>query len=399
MSSYIEIIPQQSRLLVPENYRDTVPSKDIKLSRLTEILRDYSSINSNIVESAKLFELITNNSTDLIIIYNHDFSIKYISPSIKKVLGFEPFEIVGKKTNEIFVVQEQLRPDEPQIMAYRHKFKPDKVLLESVIKPVVVNGVIDCYLGISRDVAVRENLKKKLEHALEKEKAINEIKSKFISMASHELKNPLATISSSLELLSIYLQDDEHTKKVKLQKHISRINLQLDRLNGIINEVLLIEKTRAQNSEVQLEEMDLLVFLRDLLEESFADCYPDKIKIKSETPQVPINSNKILLYHIFKNLIENAIKYSKPEKLKIQILVEITDLHIEVSVKDNGFGISLEDKNKLFNQFYRSNNVTEISGFGIGLTIVKECAAILNTTVSFKSTLDKGSSFKVKLLK
>lgn len=398
MSNYLEIIPQKSHL-INENPSKNIPSKDIQLTRLTEILRDYSSINSNIVESAKLFELITKNSTDLIIIYNHDFSIKYISPSVKRVLGYEPFEIVGKKTDEIFVVREKLRPDEPQIMAYKHKFKSEKVLLESVIKPVVVNGIIDCYLGISRDVAIRETLKKQLEHALEKEKAINEIKSQFISMASHELKNPLATISSSLELLSIYLKDDEHQKKLKLEKHIGRINLQLDRLNGIINEVLLMEKTRVQNSEVELESLDLIDFFKDLLEESFIEYYPDKIKIKSKNTHVPLNSNKILLYHIFKNLIENAIKYSKPEQLKIQIHIAVTDLHIEVSVKDNGFGISLEDKSKLFNQFYRSNQVNEISGFGIGLTIVKECAAMLNTAVSFKSTLDKGSSFKVRLLR
>ena len=284
-------------------------------------------------------------------------------------------------------------------MAYKHKFKQEKILLESVIRPVIVNGILDCYLGISRDVATRESFKNKLEHALEKEKAINEIQSKFISMASHELKNPLATISSSLELLSIYLQDDEHLKKVQLEKHINRINLQLERLNGIINEVLLVEKNKAQNSEVKPEKLDIVNFIKNLLEESFAEYYPEKIKIKSKAPIIYLNSNKVLLYHIFKNLIENAIKYSKPENLKIQIIIKVTELHIEVSVKDNGFGISLGDQNKLFNQFYRSSSVAEISGFGIGLTIVKECSAILNSSVSFKSTLDKGSCFKVTLLK
>lgn len=357
------------------------------------------SINSNIIESAKLFELITNNSTDLIILYNRDFSIIYISPSVKRVLGYEQFEIIGKKTDDIFAVHEPLKSDEPQIMAYRHKFKADRILLESVIKPVIVNGVIDCYLGISRDVAVRENLKRKLEQALKKEKAINETKSKFISMASHELKNPLATISSSLELLSIYLQDDEHLKKVKLEKHITRINTQLERLNGIINEVLLIEKTKAQNSEVKLEKLDLVDFIRQLIKESFAESHLDKIKIKSKESIIHISSNKILLYHIFKNLIENAIKYSKPDKLKIQIIIEVSDIYVEVSVKDYGIGVSSAEKDKLFTQFYRSESASEVSGFGIGLTIVKECATMLNAKVSFRSTLNKGSSFKVCLLK
>jgi PAS domain S-box-containing protein len=357
------------------------------------------TLNSNIIESAKLFELITNNSKDLIIIYNTDFSIVYISPSVKRVLGFDPFEIIGKKTDEIFAMHEPLRSGEPQIMAYRHKHKAEKVLLESLIKPVIVGDKITCYLGISRDVDIRENLKKQLENELKREKAINETKSKFISMASHELKNPLATIASSLELLSIYLQDDDHSEKDKLEQHIERINTQLVRLNNIINEFLMVERTKMQNSDVKLETLDLVGFISNLLKESFNENYLNSIKIKSKEEKVYVNSNKILLFHIFKNLIENAIKYSKPDKLNIQVIIEVTEQHVEVSIKDNGIGVSAADKDKLFEQFYRSNNVTETSGFGIGLTIVQECAIMLNANVSFKSSLNKGSTFKVSLAK
>jgi len=375
------------------------PESIFNWTKLTEVLRDFSQVSPQIVESAKIFELITNNSTDLITIYNPDFSIQYISPSVQKVLGFEPFEIVGKKPSEIFKVANNLKPDQPQVMAYRHKFKPEKILLESVIRPVYINGLIDSYLGISRDVALREHLRTKLESALEKEKTINQFKSKFISMASHELKNPLATISSSVELLSMYLENEDQSRQVKFGKHINRIKTQLERLDGIINEVLLIEKTKAQTAVEKIEELDIVDFLGEIIEESFAEYHSNKITVSSNASPLIIKSSKALLYHIFKNLIENAIKYSKPEKIKVQIVIEESELHVDISVKDEGFGINSEDSKKLFTQFYRANKVEKINGFGLGLTIVKECAAILDAKVSFTSVPDQGSSFNVQLTK
>lgn len=396
MSNFIESQPYFWHQLDSKNNSNSTSSNSITLSnRLTEILREYNCINTNVIESAKLFELITNNSTDIIIVYNFDFSIKYISPSVKNVLGYEPYEIIGKKPFEIFVVEQQLNAEEPQILAYQHKFKPEKILLESVIKAVSINGKQDCYIGISRNVGARESIKNKLEIELEKEKSINENQLKYFLMTSHELKSPIATISSSLELLSIYLKDDEHLKKQQLEKHIERINGQLDRLNEIVNEVLVVEKTKATSAEIKLEKIDLIEFLKNLLDNSFSKYYPENISLKCKQEQVYLKSNNILLYHIFKNLIENAIKYSKIDKIKIKLIVEVTEHQVEVSVIDNGIGISPKDQHKLFNKFYRSEKVANISGFGLGLNIVKECASILNASLNLTSTINKGSCFKI----
>ncbi|WAC42738.1 PAS domain-containing sensor histidine kinase [Pedobacter sp. SL55] len=346
------------------------------------------------MESAKLFELITNNTKDLIVLFNCDFSILYISPSVKRLLGYELFEIVGKKMEDIFAVEEPLRVSEPQILAFRPKNKTEKILLESLIKPILLNDKVDRYLGILRDVDIRENLKKELEAALKKEKEINENKSKLISMASHELKNPLATISSSLELLSFYIQDDPHIVKPNVERHIEKIHTQLNRLNEIVNELLTMEKTKAQNQDVTLSSFDLITFISTLINDSFSDADQAKIKIKCKEDILYINSNKILLHHIFKNLIENAIKYSKPDKTKIQVLIEVGKLQVDVSVKDNGVGVNPLEKDKVFDQFYRSSRTSELTGFGLGLSIVKECASMLDAKVTLKSTIDKGSFLK-----
>jgi signal transduction histidine kinase len=106
-----------------------------------------------------------------------------------------------------------------------------------------------------------------------------------------------------------------------------------------------------------------------------------------------------LLHHIFKNLIENSLKYSKPEKSKIQITIEPAKSQVDVSVKDNGIGIHPLEKDKIFDQFYRSNRNTEITGFGIGLSVVKECATMLDAKITIKSSVNKGSTFKISFPK
>jgi len=197
----------------------------------------------------------------------------------------------------------------------------------------------------------------------------------------------------------MYLENEDQSRQVKFGKHINRIKTQLERLDGIINEVLLIEKTKAQTAVEKIEELDIVDFLGEIIEESFAEYHSNKITVSSNASPLIIKSSKALLYHIFKNLIENAIKYSKPEKIKVQIVIEESELHVDISVKDEGFGINSEDSKKLFTQFYRANKVEKINGFGLGLTIVKECAAILDAKVSFTSVPDQGSSFNVQLTK
>ncbi|WP_306419600.1 sensor histidine kinase [Nubsella zeaxanthinifaciens] len=356
-------------------------------------------INSNIIESAKLFELITSHLKDLIILFDKQFSIIYISPSVKRLLGYELFEVVGKKVEFIFAISEPLRIGEPQVLGYQYKHKDEKRMLESLIKPVYSNGDIECYLAILRDVDVRESLRKELERALKKEKSLNEHKSKLISIASHEMKSPLATISSSLELISIYLQEDKHAKLISLERHIEKMQTQLERLNSVVDELLLTEKNNNYQQMVVLERLDLVSVIDGVIKESVSEADQKKISIKCTETKILIDSNKILLHHIFKNLIENSLKYSKPEKSKIQITIEPAKSQVDVSVKDNGIGIHPLEKDKIFDQFYRSNRNTEITGFGIGLSVVKECATMLDAKITIKSSVNKGSTFKISFPK
>jgi signal transduction histidine kinase len=318
---------------------------------------------------------------------------------VKRLLGYELFEIVGKKMEHIFAINEPLLIGEPQILGYQHKHRDEKLMLESLIKPVFLNENLECYLAILRDVDIRESLRKELERALKKEKSLTEHKSKLISMASHEMKSPLATISSSLELLSIYLQEDEHAKFISLERHIEKMQTQLDRLNSIVDELLLTEKNNSYHQAVIFERLDLVEVIGNVIRESFSETDQKKISVKCIEAEIYIDSNKILLHHIFKNLIENSLKYSKPEKSKIQILIEPSKSQVDVSVKDNGIGIHPLEKDKLFDRFYRSNRTTEITGFGIGLSVVKECATMLDAKVSIKSSIDKGSTFKISFPK
>jgi PAS domain S-box-containing protein len=353
---------------------------------------------SDLLEYTKLYQLIANNTSDIIAIYNPDFTFQFISPSVTKVLGFEPFEIIGKRPSELFNVPDDLSPDVPYILQYPHKSEQRKILLETVLKPVYNNGVINSYLATSRDVTSRESIRQELEDALEREKELNQLKSKFISIASHELKTPLTTIASSVEILSIYFQEEQYLKE-KLEKHTSRISAQVERLNGIINDVLLIEKSKQPAQETTLDCFNLVAYVHESMEESFGKYFPKNIKISSSEKYISIHSNKKFLYHILKNLTENAIKYSNPDNIQIEIHIESTADCINISVKDHGIGINPKDKHQLFNLFYRSASVDNIDGTGIGLTIVKDCTEKLNAKVSFQSTINKGSTFIISLPK
>lgn len=359
--------------------------------------QNFYSKSPDLLEYTKLYQLIANNTSDIIAIYNPDFTFQFISPSITKTLGFEPFEIIGKRPSEIFGVPDELEPDQPYILAYPHKYNQKKILLETVLKPIYAGSTLESYLAISRDVTSRESIRKELEAALEREKELNQLKSKFISITSHELKTPLTTIASSVEILSFYFQEKDYQDKEKLEKHTERIHAQVERLNGIVNDVLLIEKSGKQNMKPEMDCFDLVEYVQAFMEESFSKYYPQNIRIRSAEKTIQIFSNKVLLFHILKNLIENAIKYSLQENIKVDLHIKCTQDHIKISVADRGIGINRKDKAQLFDLFYRSKNVQSIDGTGIGLTIVKECSEKLNAKITFQSTPNKGSIFTISL--
>ena len=236
-----------------------------------------------------------------------------------------------------------------------------------------------------------EQSQTELHEALDKEKLLNEIKSRFVSMASHEFRTPLSAVLSSAALLSKYSKEDEQEKR---NKHIDRIKDSVKHLNDILEDFLSLGKLDEGRISTDPSEFNL----QEMINETLADI---KVVLKpgqkfnfNYEGEEKINADKKLLRNILINLISNAAKFSE-EDTPITISAKSNSGKNEITVTDKGIGISKKDQEHLFTMFYRASNVTNIQGTGLGLHIVKRYLDLIDGTVNLQSTLGKGTSITI----
>jgi signal transduction histidine kinase len=234
--------------------------------------------------------------------------------------------------------------------------------------------------------------REELRIALDREKELNELKSRFVTMASHEFRTPLATILSSLSLVSKY---GEQQEKEKQAKHMDRIKSSVMHLTDILNDVLSLSKLEEGKVHLSLEKFDVNVLGSNLVQEMESIAKPGQTIIHKHSGANEIVLDKKVLKHILFNLISNAIKFS-PEGRPIEVSLEVNRACLILSVKDHGLGISEEDQKHLFERFFRGQNVTNIQGTGLGLNIVSKYVEILNGRIGVQSRLEEGTIFRVE---
>jgi PAS domain S-box-containing protein len=229
-----------------------------------------------------------------------------------------------------------------------------------------------------------------LSEALEKEKELNELKSRFVSMASHEFRTPLSTVLSSAYLVSKYTQSEEQPKR---DKHIHRIVSSVNMLNDILNDFLSVGKIEEGRIQIRKADTNYSSLIKDLIFE----IQP----ILKKGQRIQYNHNGIetamldvsLMKHIVMNLLSNAIKFSTEDETIIIETNNENGSQMTLSVKDKGIGISKEDQEHLFERFFRGANVTNIQGTGLGLHIVAKYAELMHGTIIANSELGKGTEF------
>jgi PAS domain S-box-containing protein len=232
-----------------------------------------------------------------------------------------------------------------------------------------------------------EKSRDELAEALEKEKELNDLKTRFVSMASHEFRTPLSTILSSVSLIDKYKLEDEDDKR---SKHIIRIKSQVRNLSNILEEFLSLGKLEEGRVVEKKEEFNIREMLTELLSEmSNMAKEGQHIHLACEGSEV-VFLDKNLLRNILINLISNALKYSG-EKSEVKITVKQTPDQISISIKDNGIGISEEDLKHLTDRFFRGTNAINIQGTGLGLHIVKKYLEVMDGEINFSSKLKQGT--------
>ncbi len=248
--------------------------------------------------------------------------------------------------------------------------------------------------NLEQEVKERKKAEEEVRKSLERERELNELKSKFVSIASHEFRTPLSTVMSSASLIQQYKERKDYDK---LDKHIHRIKSSVNHLTQILNDFLSLGKLEEGKVNVSKEVIDVEHFLNDINEEvgSFLK-EGQKVTINCLADPKQIGSDIRILRNIMFNLISNASKYSDVNK-SITVTCESKNGKVNIWIKDEGIGIPKEDQKHLFDRFYRASNVTNVQGTGLGLNIVKRYVELLEGEITFTSEFGQGSTFLISI--
>jgi PAS domain S-box-containing protein len=250
---------------------------------------------------------------------------------------------------------------------------------------------------LKETLAELEHSRKELSEALQKEKELGDLKSGFVTMASHEFRTPLSTILSSAFLLEQYNPADGENEK--RARHLKRIKSSVEGLKSILEDFLSLGKL--EDGSVQAH-MELIPFsdTAELIENIIADMRQAAAasQILQLTSEGSSNTwaDPALLRNILINLISNSLKFS-PGESKITVHVKAAPDGTSITVSDNGIGISEEDQAHLFERFFRAKNASNIQGTGLGLNIVTKYLELMNGSISLQSRLNEGTTITIHL--
>lgn len=239
----------------------------------------------------------------------------------------------------------------------------------------------------------RRQKSEEIHRLLIQEKEISDLKIQLFSMISHEFRTPLTVILSASQLLENGLKDADQSSK----KNLYRIQSSVKLMNQFLTDILILTRAESGNLSCQLEPLDIEAFCLNLVEDfQFINKNNTPIKFVSQGLMSRPYLDEKLLYSILSNLLLNAIKYS-PTGAGISLILGTDSDRIVFQVRDHGIGIAEEDRGKIYEPFYRGQNVENIIGTGLGLAVVKKCVELHRGEITLDSQVGKGTSFTVKL--
>ncbi|MBP0017035.1 MAG: CBS domain-containing protein [Cyanobacteria bacterium SBLK] len=258
------------------------------------------------------------------------------------------------------------------------------------------DGELFQYLAIRTDITEQKKSAEAISQLLQQEKELNELKSRFITTASHEFRTPLALISSSTGILQDY---GDRLAGVKKAKHLGRIQGAVKQMTQLLEDVLTVDLVAEDRLLFQPASVNLIEFCGRLQEE-FARSHPQRqIDWQIEPPEPSnrtIQADAKLLHQIFSNLLSNALKYS-PDDRPVECCLTYHAATVVFVVRDRGIGIPAADRERLFESFHRADNVGTIQGTGLGLAIVKKCVDLHGGTIGIESRENSGTAVTVEL--
>lgn len=351
-------------------------------------------------DSQQLYRSIAKNFPNgTINVLNRKFEYVFVDGEVFDRLNMTSDKLLGKnylqyvpesKRNELMISLNQVLERKNQSFELKNL---NQYYLINTVGLENEQGEIDRILLVEQNITPQKLAEEKTLASLEKERQLNELKSRFVSMASHEFRTPLSTVLSSLSLIEKYDMAGVQDKKVK---HYQRIRGSVRHLTSILNDFLSLEKVEAGKVTVNLNKLSIKDLVEEIVEQHQEMAKPgQQIElgyIGLEMAQTDQNMFRIIL----SNLMSNASKYSPPDTL-INVSVKVETHRMELVVKDRGIGIPFEDQANLFSRFFRAKNAVNLEGTGLGLSIVKRYVEMLSGEISFFSAADEGTTFTVIL--
>lgn len=376
---------------------------ELKLQQLRESLEEKVKIRTKEVrESERLYKSISRNFPSGVISV-FDSTYKYLFAEGKGLyeLGIESKDLIGIDFLER--IHESARGKVKQELDEVFQGVSKDFEIEVGSQTYLINAVplsfnkdkVDKILVVEHNITKQKEVANKLEETLRKERELIEMKTQFVSMASHEFRTPLTTVNSSASLILRHLEKGNYDQIIK---HVDRIKSSVHNLTSILNDFLSFQKLETGKVKTNFNEIDVPSILLETLED-VTDMLKEGQTIDYIGPEtLKIDSDPLMLKNIILNLLSNAVKYSR-EKGKVVVKLEEAEGEIAILVKDYGLGIPISDQKNLFTRFYRAGNVSNIEGTGLGLNIVLRYLELLKGEISFESQEGEGTTFIVRLPK
>ena len=268
-----------------------------------------------------------------------------------------------------------------------------QIEFDCFIAPTEVNGYFNCvYIG--RDITARKQAEAEIRKSLARERELKELKSGFISMASHEFRNPLSSILLCVQNLDSENNLNESNRKFYLE---SIRNAALN-MNSLLEDILTLSKTESKEQNLKLEPINLYDLCQQIIEQLVSIYTDKKINFNYRVPIDTLNLDRTALRQILSNLLSNALKYSpNGSSVDLNIFYDDRSAKIIIEIRDRGIGIPEESQKHLFESFYRADNVNAITGTGLGLSIVKRVVELYQGSITVNSKINRGTNVVVQL--
>jgi len=391
------------------------------------------------MENAALLIAIIENAIDGIITIDERGKIESINPAACKLFNYVPEEVIGKNVSVLMPPPDKEQHDE-YLKRYQQTGHAHIIGIGREVKGLKKDGSIfpfrlgisqvqysgrKIYTGFIHDLSREKDAenqlkeyaahleelvvertqslnvtvdtllatKEELSFSLEKEKELGLLKSRFVSIASHEFRTPLTSIQLSVSLIEKYA---ETFNSPNIVKHVGKIKSAVGNLTSILNDFLSLEKLESGKQEAIYQDFDLVKFSESITEEMQILAKQNQNIIYQHTgTKSTIQLDQNLLRNCIVNLVNNAIKYSGEDSF-IGFTTEINDRECIITISDNGIGIPEADQKNLFEAFFRAHNTGTIPGTGLGLNIVARYTHLMNGSIAFKSEVNQGTSFIIK---